>query len=79
MLGCYRLGQHVEGWLLDTMQVRLTSAVAPEFWAGLEQPENEMEERDRARVLLGAFRTLLARLEPFLGERSPGCLSLLFL
>ncbi|XP_048875739.1 anaphase-promoting complex subunit 2 isoform X2 [Brienomyrus brachyistius] len=67
MLGCYRLAQCVEGWLLETMQVRLTSAVAPEFWAGLEQPENEMEERDRARVLLGAFRTLLARLEPFLG------------
>ncbi|XP_035247209.1 anaphase-promoting complex subunit 2 isoform X2 [Anguilla anguilla] len=61
------LGQCVEGWLLETMQVRLTSAVAPEFWAGLEQPENELEERDRARVLLQAFRTLLARLEPFLG------------
>ncbi|XP_036384811.1 anaphase-promoting complex subunit 2 [Megalops cyprinoides] len=63
----HNLGPWVEGWLLETMQVRLTSAVAPEFWAGLEQPENELEERDRARILLGAFRTLLARLEPFLG------------
>ncbi|KAG5834734.1 hypothetical protein ANANG_G00264720 [Anguilla anguilla] len=66
------LGQCVEGWLLETMQVRLTSAVAPEFWAGLEQPENELEERDRARVLLQAFRTLLARLEPFLGSQILG-------
>ncbi|KAI1905103.1 hypothetical protein AGOR_G00012480 [Albula goreensis] len=63
----HSLGQCVEGWLLETMQVRLTSAVAPEFWAVLEQPENELEERDRARILLGAFRTLLGRLEPFLG------------
>ncbi|XP_061119242.1 anaphase-promoting complex subunit 2 isoform X2 [Conger conger] len=67
LLCSHGLGQCVEGWLLETMQVRLTSAVAPEFWAGLEQPENELEERDRARILLQAFRTLLARLEPFLG------------
>ncbi|KAJ8408653.1 hypothetical protein AAFF_G00252880 [Aldrovandia affinis] len=67
LLCSHSLGQCVEGWLLETMQVRLTSAVAPEFWAGLEQPENELEERDRARILLGAFRTLLGRLEPFLG------------
>uniref|UniRef100_A0A8C9STQ4 Anaphase-promoting complex subunit 2 n=2 Tax=Scleropages formosus TaxID=113540 RepID=A0A8C9STQ4_SCLFO len=67
LLSGHSLAQCVEGWLLETMQVRLTAAVAPEFWAGLEQPENEVEERDRARVLLRAFRTLLVRLEPFLG------------
>ncbi|XP_029625148.1 anaphase-promoting complex subunit 2-like [Salmo trutta] len=62
------LGQFLEGWLLETLQVRLTTAVAPEFWAGLKQPENELGEKDRTRILLMAFRTLLDRLEPFLGE-----------
>uniref|UniRef100_A0A4W5P100 Anaphase-promoting complex subunit 2 n=1 Tax=Hucho hucho TaxID=62062 RepID=A0A4W5P100_9TELE len=61
------LGQFLEGWLLETLQVRLTTAVAPEFWAGLKQPENEHGEKDRTRILLMAFRTLLDRLEPFLG------------
>ncbi|KAL0965447.1 hypothetical protein UPYG_G00281380 [Umbra pygmaea] len=61
------LGQFLEGWLIETLQVRLTTAVAPEFWAGLKQPENELEEKDKARILLMAFHTLLERLEPFLG------------
>lgn len=46
----------------------LSSFVAPEFWAGLKQPENELEERDRVCVLLGAFQTLLERLDPLLSE-----------
>ena len=62
------LGQFLEGWLLETLQVRLTTAVAPEFWAELRRSETEPDERGRARVLLGAFRTLLERLEPFLGR-----------
>uniref|UniRef100_A0A8C7YQF3 Anaphase-promoting complex subunit 2 n=1 Tax=Oryzias sinensis TaxID=183150 RepID=A0A8C7YQF3_9TELE len=53
-------------WLLETLQMRLSSSVVPEFWCGLKQPENELEERGRAWVLLTAFRTLLDRLEPFL-------------
>ncbi|KAI4873550.1 hypothetical protein NFI96_027179, partial [Prochilodus magdalenae] len=61
------LGQYVEGWLLETLQVRLTTNVAPQFWTGLEQPDRDLEERDRARALLEAFRTLLLHLEPFLG------------
>ncbi|XP_029293067.1 anaphase-promoting complex subunit 2 [Cottoperca gobio] len=61
------LGRLLGGWLLETLQMRLSSSVVPEFWAGLKQPENEMEERGRAWVLLTAFRTLLGRLEPFLG------------
>ncbi|MCI4394293.1 hypothetical protein PGIGA_G00167000 [Pangasianodon gigas] len=60
------LVQYVEGWLLETLQVSLASSVAPEFWAGLQQPEGESQERDRARALLEAFRTLLQRLQPFL-------------
>ncbi|KAB5522357.1 hypothetical protein PHYPO_G00158620 [Pangasianodon hypophthalmus] len=60
------LVQYVEGWLLETLQVSLASNVAPEFWAGLQQPEGESQERDRARALLEAFRTLLQRLQPFL-------------
>lgn len=62
------LGQYVEGWLLETLQVRLTTSVAPEFWTGLKQPEGDSEERDRARALLEAFRNLLQQLEPFLGK-----------
>lgn len=62
------LGQLLGGWLLETMQMRLSSSVVPEFWSGLRRPENELEERDRAWVLLTAFRTLLDRLEPFLGK-----------
>uniref|UniRef100_A0AAY5EUD1 Anaphase-promoting complex subunit 2 n=1 Tax=Electrophorus electricus TaxID=8005 RepID=A0AAY5EUD1_ELEEL len=58
------LGQYLEGWLLETLQLRLGSDVAPEFWAGLQQPEGESEERDRARALIEAFRTLLLRLDP---------------
>lgn len=61
------LGQFLEGWLMETLQVRLTTAIAPEFWAVMKQPENELEEKDRARILLMAFRTLLDRLQPFLG------------
>uniref|UniRef100_A0AAR2IHC1 Anaphase-promoting complex subunit 2 n=1 Tax=Pygocentrus nattereri TaxID=42514 RepID=A0AAR2IHC1_PYGNA len=61
------LGQYVEGWLLETLQVRLTTDVAPEFWAGLEHLDGDSQERDRARALLDAFRTLFLRLEPFLG------------
>ncbi|XP_028268088.1 anaphase-promoting complex subunit 2 [Parambassis ranga] len=61
------LGQLLGDWLLETLQMRLSSFVVPEFWSGLKQPENELEERDRIWVLLFAFRTLLERLEPFLG------------
>ncbi|KAM9779948.1 anaphase-promoting complex subunit 2 [Neosynchiropus ocellatus] len=60
------LGRSVASWLLESLQVRLSSSVVPEFWSGLEQRENELVERDRARVLLTAFRTLLDRLDPFL-------------
>lgn len=60
-------------WLLETLQMRLSSSVVPEFWCGLKQPENELEERGRAWVLLTAFRTLLDRLEPFLSKtQTPG-------
>ncbi|XP_003976982.1 anaphase-promoting complex subunit 2 [Takifugu rubripes] len=61
------LGQLLGIWLLETLQIHLSSAVVPEFWSGLKQPENELEERGRAWVLLTTFRTLLDRLEPFLG------------
>uniref|UniRef100_I3JSM4 Anaphase-promoting complex subunit 2 n=1 Tax=Oreochromis niloticus TaxID=8128 RepID=I3JSM4_ORENI len=60
------LGRLLGSWLLETLQMRLSSCVVPEFWSGLKQPENEMEEKDRVWVLLTAFRTLLDRLEPFL-------------
>lgn len=67
LLTKHGLGQYVEGWLLETLQVRLTTSVAPEFWTGLKQPEGDSQERDRAKALLDAFRNLLQQLEPFLG------------
>ncbi|XP_069565086.1 anaphase-promoting complex subunit 2 [Brachyistius frenatus] len=67
LLCSHGLGRLLAGWLLETLQMRLSSSVVPEFWSGLKQPENELEERDRAWVLLRAFRTLLDRLDPFLG------------
>ncbi|XP_062409777.1 anaphase-promoting complex subunit 2 [Sardina pilchardus] len=61
-------GQYVEGWLLDTLHMNLTSAVVPDFWTGLKLPDGEkVQEKERARILLQAFRTLLTRLEPSLG------------
>lgn len=62
------LGRLLGSWLLETLQIRLSSLVVPEFWSGLKQPENELEEKGRAWVLLTAFRTLLERLKPFLGQ-----------
>ncbi|XP_029997484.1 anaphase-promoting complex subunit 2 [Sphaeramia orbicularis] len=67
LLSAHGLDQLLGSWLLETLQMRLSSCVVPEFWSGLKQPENEVEERDRAWVLLTAFRTLLDRLDPFLG------------
>uniref|UniRef100_A0A3B4ZIQ6 Anaphase-promoting complex subunit 2 n=1 Tax=Stegastes partitus TaxID=144197 RepID=A0A3B4ZIQ6_9TELE len=61
------LGRLLGAWLLESLQTRLSYSVVPEFWAGLKQPENELEEKDRALVLLTTFRTLLECLEPFLG------------
>ncbi|XP_051904805.1 anaphase-promoting complex subunit 2 [Hippocampus zosterae] len=58
--------QLLASWLLETLQMRLSSSVVPEFWCGLKQVENEVDERGRVWVLLTTFRTLLERLEPFL-------------
>lgn len=63
------VGQYMEGWLLDTLHMNLTSTVVPEFWTGLKlQDGEEVQERERARILSQAFRSLLTRLEPLLGE-----------
>ncbi len=67
LLVVHGLGQYVEGWLLETLQVRLTTSVAPEFWTGIKQPDGGSQERDRAKALLEAFRYLLQELQPFLG------------
>ncbi|TRY88008.1 hypothetical protein DNTS_013003 [Danionella cerebrum] len=67
LLGEHGLAQCVEAWLLETLQLRLTSSIAPEFWTALKQPEKDSQEKDRVEALLGAFRNLLKQLEPFLG------------
>ncbi|KAM4717560.1 LOW QUALITY PROTEIN: anaphase-promoting complex subunit 2 [Anableps anableps] len=66
LLRCHGVGRLLGVWLLETLQMRLSSSVVPEFWFRTNSRENELEERDRAIVLLTAFRTLLDRLEPFL-------------
>lgn len=63
------LDRVLASWLLESLQIRLSSCVVPEFWSGLKQPENSLEERGKAWVLLTAFRTLLDQLEPFLSMR----------
>lgn len=64
------LDRLLASWLLETLQIRLSSSVVPEFWSGLKQPENGLDERGRAWVLLRVFRTLLDQLDPFLGTCS---------
>lgn len=60
------LDRVLASWLLESLQIRLSSSVVPEFWSGLKQPENSLEERGKTWVLLTAFRTLLDQLQPFL-------------
>lgn len=73
------LSQYVEGWLLETLQVRLTTAVAPEFWTALKQPDGDLEERDRVTALLEAFKKLLQQLNPFLGKAHLPCVEAVYL
>ncbi|XP_028664582.2 anaphase-promoting complex subunit 2 [Erpetoichthys calabaricus] len=56
----------LEDWFIEVFQVDLQRNISPEFWSSLEQPENGLSEKQRAGLLLGAFRTLKARLEPYL-------------
>ncbi|XP_072298799.1 anaphase-promoting complex subunit 2 [Eucyclogobius newberryi] len=57
---------YLGAFLLEALQMRLSESVVPEFWSGLKRPENEVDERGRAGVLLSAFHTLLERLHPLL-------------
>lgn len=66
VLRAHGLERCLGSFLLEMLQMRLSESVVPEFWAGLNRPENDLEERDRACVLLSAFQTLLDRLHPLL-------------
>ncbi|KAJ0001164.1 hypothetical protein NQD34_006184 [Periophthalmus magnuspinnatus] len=57
---------YLGGFLLEALQMRLSESVVPEFWSGLKLPENDVDERGRAGVLVSAFQTLLDRLDPLL-------------
>uniref|UniRef100_A0A3B3Z8A8 Anaphase-promoting complex subunit 2 n=1 Tax=Periophthalmus magnuspinnatus TaxID=409849 RepID=A0A3B3Z8A8_9GOBI len=59
---------YLGGFLLEALQMRLSESVVPEFWSGLKLPENDVDERGRAGVLVSAFQTLLDRLDPLLRE-----------
>ncbi|CAL1587627.1 unnamed protein product [Knipowitschia caucasica] len=66
VLRAHGVDVHLGPFLLEGLQMLLSDSVVPEFWSGLSQPQNELEERGRAEVLVSVFHTLLDRLQPLL-------------
>lgn len=56
----------VEEWFTEVLQMDLQRNIAPEFWNGINQQENAVEEQECVLLLLDTFRLLLSRLEPYL-------------
>ncbi|XP_073456018.1 anaphase-promoting complex subunit 2 [Aquarana catesbeiana] len=56
----------VEEWFIEVLQMDLQRNIAPEFWNGINQQENAVEEQECVLLLLDTFRLLLSRLEPYL-------------
>nr|DBA21279.1 TPA: hypothetical protein GDO54_017950 [Pyxicephalus adspersus] len=56
----------LEEWFSEVLQMDLQRNIAPEFWNGINQQENTVEERECVLLLLDAFRLLFSRLEPYL-------------
>eukprot|EP00079_Xenopus_tropicalis_P017498 XP_004917614.1 PREDICTED: anaphase-promoting complex subunit 2 [Xenopus tropicalis] len=66
VLHLYDLHSMVEEWFTEVLQMDLQRNIAPEFWNGINQHENAVEEEHCAVLLLDAFRLLVSRLEPYL-------------
>ncbi|OCT66856.1 anaphase-promoting complex subunit 2 [Xenopus laevis] len=66
VLHLYDLHSMVEEWFTEVLQMDLQRNIAPEFWNGINQHENAVEEEQCVVLLLDAFRLLMSRLDPYL-------------
>ncbi|MEE6516480.1 hypothetical protein FKM82_025968 [Ascaphus truei] len=62
----YDLHSVLEEWFTEVLQIDLQRNIAPEFWNGINQYENTVEEQQCTLLLLDAFRLLMSRLDPYL-------------
>ncbi|XP_036607561.1 anaphase-promoting complex subunit 2 [Trichosurus vulpecula] len=68
VLKCYELHSILEEWFTEVLQTDLQSNIAPEFWNGIAQYENTVEEPQCILLLLEAFGLLKCRLDPYLNS-----------
>ncbi|XP_071981367.1 anaphase-promoting complex subunit 2 [Engystomops pustulosus] len=62
----YDLQSVLEEWFTEVLQMDLQRNIAPEFWNGINQQENAVEEQQCMVLLLDTFRLLITRLDPYL-------------
>ncbi|XP_040298045.1 anaphase-promoting complex subunit 2 [Bufo bufo] len=62
----FELQSVLEEWFIEVLQMDLQRNIAPEFWNGMNQQENAVEEQQCTALLLDTFRLLLTRLDPYL-------------
>ncbi|KAM4664309.1 anaphase-promoting complex subunit 2 [Discoglossus pictus] len=62
----YDLHSVVEEWFTEVLQTDLQRNIAPEFWNGINQPENTVDEQQCILLLLDTFTLLMSRLDPYL-------------
>lgn len=62
----YELHLVLEEWFTEVLQMDLQRSIAPEFWNGMNQQENAVEEQQCTHLLLDTFRLLITRLDPYL-------------
>ncbi|KAG8447365.1 hypothetical protein GDO86_014725 [Hymenochirus boettgeri] len=53
-------------WFTEVLQTDLQRNIAPEFWNGINQHENAIEEQQCILLLLDTFRLLMSRLDTYL-------------
>ncbi|KAM3911969.1 anaphase-promoting complex subunit 2 [Leptodactylus fuscus] len=62
----YDLQPVLEEWFTEVLQMDLQRNITPEFWNGINQQENAVEEQQCTILLLDTFRLLMTRLDPYL-------------
>ncbi|XP_075041569.1 anaphase-promoting complex subunit 2 [Mixophyes fleayi] len=62
----YNLHSVLEEWFTEVLQMDLQRNIAPEFWNGINQQENAVEEQQCILLLLETFSLLMSRLDPYL-------------
>ncbi|KAM4695891.1 anaphase-promoting complex subunit 2 [Rhinophrynus dorsalis] len=68
VLHLYDLHSVLEEWFTEVLQTDLQRNIAPEFWNGINQHENTVEEQQCILLLLDTFRLLMSRLDPYLNS-----------